>query len=50
MHLTETFAVKLLQIIVLDVSSKNVLARILLTKLTKIINFSRLHVPKNVNL
>ena len=50
MHLTETFAVKLLQIIVLDVSSKKVLARILLTKLTKIINFSRLHVPKNVNL
>ena len=39
MHLTETFAVKLLQIIVLDVSSKKVLARILLTKLTKIINF-----------
>ena len=39
MHLTETFAVKLLQIAVSDVSPKQVLARILLTELTKIINF-----------
>ena len=30
MHLTETFAVKLLQILVSDVSPKQVLARILL--------------------
>ena len=30
MHLTQTFPVKLLQIVVLDVSSKKVLARILL--------------------
>ena len=36
MHLTETFAVKLLQIAVSDVSPKQVLARILLTELTKI--------------
>ena len=35
MHLTETFAVKLLRIIVSDVSPKQVLARILLIELTK---------------
>ena len=46
----ETFAVKLLQIVVSDVSHKQVLARILLIELTKIINFSRLNVTKNVNL
>ena len=40
MHLTETFAVKLLQIAVLDVSPKTFPARILLIELTKIINFS----------
>ena len=39
MHLAETFAVKLLQIAVLDVSPKKVLACILLIELTKIINF-----------
>ena len=39
MHLTETFAVELLQIVVLDVSSKNVLARITWIESTKIINF-----------
>ena len=50
MHLTETFAVKFLQIVVSDVSSKNVLARIILIELTKIINFSWLNVTKNVNL
>ena len=50
MHLTETFAVKLLQIAVSDVSSKQVLARILLIELTKIINFSRLNVTKNAHL
>ena len=33
MHLTETFAVKLLQIVVSDVSPKKVLARILLIEL-----------------
>ena len=47
MHLTETFAVKLLQIVVSDVSPKQVLARILLIELTTIINFSRLNVTKN---
>ena len=31
MHLTEIFAIKLLQIVVLDVSPKQVLARILLS-------------------
>ena len=46
MHLTETFAVKFLQIAVSDVSSKKVPARILLIELTKIMNFSRLNVPK----
>ena len=50
MHLTETFAVKLLQIVVSDVSSKKVPARILLIELTKIMNFSRLNVTKNANL
>ena len=35
MHLTETFAVKLLQILVLDVSPKKVLARILLVESNK---------------
>ena len=50
MHLTETFVVKLLQIVVSDVSSKKVLARILLIELTKIINFSKLNVTKNAHL
>ena len=49
MHLTETFAVKLLQIVVSDVSPKKVLARILLIELTKI-NVSRLNVTKNARL
>ena len=49
MHLTETFTVKLLQIAVSDVSSKKVPARILLIELTKVMNFSRLNVTKNVN-
>ena len=40
MHLTETFVVKLLQIVVSDVSSRKVPACILLIELTKIINFS----------
>ena len=44
MHLTETFAIKLLQIVVSDVSPKNVLARILLNELTKLIKFSRVNV------
>ena len=42
MLLTETFAVKLLQIVVSDVSSKKVPVRILLIELTKTIIFSRL--------
>ena len=50
MQLTETFAVKLLQIVVSDVSPKKVLARILLIELTKIINFSRLNITKNAHL
>ena len=50
MHLTGTFAVKLLQIVVSDVSPKQVLVRILLIELTKIINFSRLNVTKNAQL
>ena len=50
MHLTETFAVKLLQIVVSDVSSKKVPARILLIELTKMIKFSGLNVTKNANL
>ena len=49
-HLTETFAVKLLQIVVSDVSPKKVLARILLIELTKIINFSRFNITKNAHL
>ena len=35
MHLTKTFPVKLFQIVVLDVSPKQVLTRILLIELTK---------------
>ena len=50
MHLTETFAVKLLQIAVSDVSFKKVPARIPLIELAKIINFSRLNEIKNANL
>ena len=50
MHLTETFAVKLPQIAVPDVSSKKVPACILLIELTKIMYFSRLNVTKNANL
>ena len=50
MHLTETFAVKLLQIAFSDVSSKKVPARILLIELTNIINFSMLNVTKIANL
>ena len=45
MHLTETFAVRLLQIDVLDVNPRKVLVPILLIKLTKTgnkNNFSRL--------
>ena len=48
-HLTQTFAVKLLQIVVSDVSPKQVLVRILI-ELAKIINFSRLNVTKNAHL
>ena len=50
MHLTETFAVKLLEIVVSDGSPKQVLARILLIELTKIINFSGLNVTGNAHL
>ena len=50
MHLTETFAVKLLQIVVSDVSPKQVIARILLIELTKIMNLSGLNVTKNAHL
>ena len=50
MHLTETFAVKFLQIAASDVSPQQVLARILLIELTKIINFSKLNVTKNAHL
>ena len=50
MHLTETFAVKLLQIVVSYVSPKQVPARILLIELTTIINFSRLNATKNAHL
>ena len=39
MHLTETFAVKLLHIVFSDVSPKKVLARILLIELTKKLTF-----------
>ena len=47
MHLTETFPVKLLQIVFSNVRAKMVLGRILLIELTKIINFSTLNVTKN---
>ena len=51
MHLTETFAAKLLQIVVSDVSPRQVIApRILLIELTTIITFPRLNVPKNAHL
>ena len=50
MHLTETFAVKLLQIVVSDVTPKQVLRHILLIELTTIINFSRLNATKNAHL
>ena len=50
MHLTETFAVKLLQIIVSDVRINMVLAHILAIQLTKIIIFSRLNVTKNAQI
>ena len=50
MHLTETIAVKLLQIVVSDVSPKQVPGRILLTELTTIIIFSRLKPTKNAHL
>ena len=46
MHILRTFPAELLQTVVLDVSPKEVLARILLIELTKIINFSRLNVTK----
>ena len=46
----ETFAVKLLQIVVKDASPRQVLAHILFIELTKIINFSRLNVTKNAHL
>ena len=49
MHLTKTFAVKLLQIVVSDASQ--VLACILLIKITKIINISSgLNVTKDAHL
>ena len=50
MHLAETFAFKLLQMVVSDVSPKKALARILWIELTKIIDFSRLNVTKNAHL
>ena len=50
MHLTGTFVVKLLQIVVSDVSPKQVLARILLIELTTTVNFSRFIVTKNAHL
>ena len=50
MLLTETFAVKFLQIVVSDVSPTKVLARTLLIELTKKINFCRLNLTKNANL
>ena len=50
MHLTETFAVKLLQIVVSDVSYIRVIARIPLIELTKISNYSRLNVTRNAHL
>ena len=48
--LTETFAVKLLQIVVSDASPKQIPARILVIELTTIINFSRLNATKNAHL
>ena len=48
-HLTETFAVKKLEIVGSDVSLKQVLARILLIELTTIVNFSWLNVTKNLH-
>ena len=50
LRLTETFAVKLLQIVVSEVRTKQVLARILLIELTTTINFSMLNVTKNTRL
>ena len=50
LQLTDTFAVKLLPIVVSAVSPKKVLARTILIELAKIIHFSRLNVTKNVNL
>ena len=50
MHLIETFAVTMLQIIVSDVSPKQVLPWTLLIELTTIISFSRLNVTKNAHL
>ena len=49
-HLTETFAVKLLQIIVSDVRINKVLAHILAIELTKTMIFSRLKVTKNAQI
>ena len=49
-HLTERFAVKLLQIVVSVASPKQVLARIPLIKLTKNIKFSMLILTKNAHL
>ena len=50
MYLTETFVVKLLQIIVSHVSPKQVPAHVLFIELTTIINFSRLNATKNAHL
>ena len=50
MHLTETFAVKFLQIVVSYVSRKQVPARILVIELTTIIHFSKLNATKNAHL
>ena len=50
MHLTENFAVKLLQIVVSYVSPKQVPARILLIELTTTIHFSRLNATKIAHL
>ena len=50
MHLAETFAVKLSQIVVSGVSPKQVPARILVIELTTIINFSRLNATKDAHL
>ena len=48
LHLTKTFVVKLLQIVVSDVSPKRVLARLRLIEL--IINFPKLNLTKKTNL